>query len=57
MKEEGKNTARESFINHSGSLERLVHIIEDKENHETSIIALTKSILVDYFMEFSDLDG
>lgn len=56
MKKEGKNTARESFIR-SGALDSLVHVIEDKENHDTIVTTLAKSILIDFFLEFSELEG
>lgn len=53
MKEEGRNTARERFI-HSDALDTLVHIIQDKENHDVNVTTLAKSIMSDYFSEFLD---
>ena len=56
LKEEGRNAARERFVR-SGALDSLVHLVEDKENHDACVTDLAKSTLADYFLEFSELEG
>ena len=56
MKEEGRNTAREQFIR-SGALDTLVHIVQDKENHDASVTSLAKNCLNDFFLDFSEEEG